>query len=247
MAEDTIQVLLIEDNEKDAKLIQEELSSSMDTFFNITHEKSLRESLQTIAKENFDVILCDLTLPDSTGLETFQSIQATKNGTPVVILTGIKDENLAMNAVREGAQDYLNKQDIDENTLVRTIKYAIERQKSFNGYFKRRETLRAITENVSDLIVIIDTDGNYKYKSPSFIKMIGEESSFSNQSIYDDIDNKDNAKKLITEALTSFSLIKNELNLIHKNGSTIPVKGTFKAIPNLKGKANEVVLICRLI
>ena len=247
MTGETIQVLLIEDNEKDAMLIQEELSGGMDTFFNITHTKSLHESLQTIVKNNFDVILCDLTLPDSNGLETFQSIQSTKNGTPVVILTGIKDENLAMNAVREGAQDYLNKQDIDENILIKTIKYAIERQKNFNGYFKRRETLRAITENASDLIVIIDTDGNYKYKSPSFIKILGEESSFSNQNIYDDVENKDNAKRFVLEALPSSSTIKTELNLIHKNGSIIPVKSTFKAIPNLKGKVNEVVLICQLI
>jgi len=247
MTGETIQVLLIENNEKDAKLIQEELSGSMDTFFNITHEKSLHESLQTIANKHFDVILCDLTLPDSTGLETVQSIQATKNGIPIVILTGIKDENLAMNAVREGAQDYLNKQDIDENNLIRTIKYAIERQHSFNGYFKRRETLRAITENVSDLIVIINTDGNYKYKSPSFIKIIGEEPSFSNQNIYDDIENKENAKKFILEALPSSSTIKTELNLIHKNGSIISVKSTFKAIPNVQGQVNEVVLICQLI
>jgi two-component system cell cycle sensor histidine kinase/response regulator CckA len=121
-------VLLIEDNEDDAYLIRETLVESKDGGFELVWVGSLGQGLQKLGSDRFDVVLLDLSLPDSSGLETFDKVQSYKKDLPIVVLTGLDDEAKAGQAVRKGAQDYLVKGRLDKYLLSRAIRYAIERK-----------------------------------------------------------------------------------------------------------------------
>ena len=130
MNRERIKVLLVEDNQGDARLIQEMLSEAGAAEFEIVHAEKLMEGLQRLIKERFDVVLLDLSLPDSQGLATFDKVHYQTPGVPILMLTGLDDEALAVKAVQKGAQDYLVKGKVDSNMLVRAIRYAIERHKT---------------------------------------------------------------------------------------------------------------------
>ena len=123
-----IRILLIEDNPGDARLIQELLKEIKGLRFEVEVADRLAKGLERLNKGNFNVIMVDLTLPDSHGLATFLNIQAQAPSLPSIVLTGIDDEDMALRAVQEGAQDYLVKGQCDSNLLARSIRYAIERK-----------------------------------------------------------------------------------------------------------------------
>jgi C4-dicarboxylate-specific signal transduction histidine kinase len=124
-----INVLLIEDNAEIAKLIREMLRKSPTCQFVIRHESSLKPALEYVNRKNTDIIVLDLTLPDSEGFPTFFSVRSVAPEIPIIILTGVDDEELAIQAVREGAQDYLVKSHIDMHLFLRAMQYAIERHR----------------------------------------------------------------------------------------------------------------------
>lgn len=129
MDENPIRVLLIEDNSGDVRLIKEMLRELSGTKFEVFVEDRLLRGLEFLSKENsVDVLLLDLSLPDCRGFETFKKIYKEKPDIPIVVLTGLDDEELGVRTVREGAQDYLLKGQVDGNLLARAIKYAIERK-----------------------------------------------------------------------------------------------------------------------
>ena len=137
-----IQVLLIEDNTGDARLIGEMLSEARDASFDVEYFKQLSVGLERLSSGGIDVILLDLSLPDSQGFETFSQVYAEASEVPTVVLTGLDDEVIGVNAVREGAQDYLVKGEVDGNLLVRAIRYAIERKRAEETLQKARDELR---------------------------------------------------------------------------------------------------------
>jgi two-component system cell cycle response regulator len=124
-----INILLIEDNPADARLIKEMLEDDGGCSFTVENVKLLSNGLKCLKEKKFDVLLLDLGLPDSTGNETIRSVLNLKSGVPIVVLTGYADETLGIEAVKEGAQDYLVKGRVDRQLLMRSIHYAIERQK----------------------------------------------------------------------------------------------------------------------
>jgi signal transduction histidine kinase len=124
-----IEILLVEDDLAEARLLQEVLKSFGLNQFNLVHVKRLGEGLQRLDRQNFDVILLDLTLPDSQGLDSLRSIINHAPDLPVVVLTNTNDAQLAIAAVRQGAQDYLVKRSINVEALVRSLQYAIERKR----------------------------------------------------------------------------------------------------------------------
>lgn len=123
-----LNVLLIEDNPGDAKLIQFRLSET-DRKYNIQTIDRLELACDLLKKSRFDVILLDLGLPDSQGLDTFNKLYEHEKNIPIVILSGINDEKRSMQSVSLGAQDYLAKSFADTQLLIRTINHAIERHK----------------------------------------------------------------------------------------------------------------------
>ncbi len=129
MEEGPINILLIEDNGADARLIRELLKGTNDGRFELSTEGSLSSGIERLASGTFDAVLLDLSLPDSQGFETFLKVRDQAVGLPVMLLTGLDDEALAVRAVHEGAQDYLMKREITGSLLSRAIRYAVERNK----------------------------------------------------------------------------------------------------------------------
>jgi two-component sensor histidine kinase/CheY-like chemotaxis protein len=121
-------VLLVEDNIGDIVSIRTMLSDLKEGIFELKFAETLGEALDILERENFDVVLLDLGLPDSQGFRTFTQVNDQMPELPIIILTGLEDEDLGINAVKEGAQDYLVKGQIDDKVLARSINYAIERK-----------------------------------------------------------------------------------------------------------------------
>jgi signal transduction histidine kinase len=128
MGKDALKILLIEDNPGDARLIREMLNESQRAPFVLEWCDRLNNGLQKLLEAGVDVVLLDLGLNDSQGLDTYERVHTQVPGIPIVVLSGLHDETIAVKAVRDGAQDYLVKGQIDGNLLSRSIRYAIERK-----------------------------------------------------------------------------------------------------------------------
>lgn len=122
-----IRVLLVEDDSDDALLLREAAADARLARIAWTEADLLEEALQKLRGQSFDVALVDLSLPDSRGLETFLRLRGAAPGMPVVILTGLDDERVGLEAVQRGAQDYLVKGNLDGSVVTRSIRFAIER------------------------------------------------------------------------------------------------------------------------
>ncbi|HML05552.1 MAG TPA: response regulator [Methanobacterium sp.] len=141
-----INILLIEDSAEDAVLIKEMLNESSKIPFNLTHVNRLKTGFEKLFQEPFDILLLDLNLPDSWGFDTFIRTYDQVPELPIVILSGFNDEEVAVKAVSEGAQDYLIKGEIDGRILARSIYYAIERKKIEKQLVKTQDDLRKLIE-----------------------------------------------------------------------------------------------------
>jgi response regulator RpfG family c-di-GMP phosphodiesterase len=122
-------LLIIEDNPGDSRLIRETLKEGAAGEFELHEAIDLATGLSIAEGEKIEALLLDLALPDSTGLDTFQKVHEKMPNIPVIILSGTTDEELALEAVRDGAQDYFVKGSIDAQILVRALRYAIERSR----------------------------------------------------------------------------------------------------------------------
>lgn len=125
-----IHVLLVEDNPGDARLLEEFLCDVASVQFELIYADCLEKAIAYLDGQSFDVAIVDLSLPDSHGLETFIKARSHSPTTPIIVLTGLDDETLAIKAMQEGAQDYLVKGQVNGNTLARSMRYAIERKQA---------------------------------------------------------------------------------------------------------------------
>ncbi|MCG8605396.1 EAL domain-containing protein [bacterium] len=137
-----VEILLVEDNQGDARLVYEILDGCDDINAELTHVDKLKVALERLSESKFDVVFLDLSLPDGKGLEMIASLQDRCPATPIILLTGTDDEAMAVEAVRNGAQDYLVKEQVDANLLVRSMTYAIERQRLLVEMEKTRQLER---------------------------------------------------------------------------------------------------------
>lgn len=147
-----INVLLIEDNLTDIVLIREMLKEVQKPRFKLHNTRRLEEGLDHIEKNGADVLLLDLNLPDSYGLDTFLKAKERVPQIPIVILSVFDDEDIAINAVKGEAQDYLIKGKVDSTLLARSISYAIERKSIEGELIKHRDHLEELVqERTSEL------------------------------------------------------------------------------------------------
>lgn len=147
-----LRVLLIEDNPGDARLVQAALAEQAPGEFTVVIAERLADALARIQSERFDAVLCDLGLPDSTGLGTAQAIAAQAPALPLVVLTGSNDVELGRAAIKLGAQDYLVKGDLKPPLLSRTLRYAIERTRLAHELREANATLeQRVAERTAEL------------------------------------------------------------------------------------------------
>jgi two-component system cell cycle sensor histidine kinase/response regulator CckA len=172
-AEAELKVLLVEDNLADARLVREMLKDAHRPV-ELTHAARLRDALEFLRTEGFNAILLDLNLPDSEGMNTFLRARAEALHAPIVVLTGLADEEVAARAVREGAQDYLVKAEVDGPLLYRSLRYAVERYASDEA-IRRSEALYRSLIAGSIQGVMIHVDGTIRLANPALAAMLGLE------------------------------------------------------------------------
>jgi PAS domain S-box-containing protein len=165
-----LRILLVEDSPPDVNLIRSILRS---TSFQMTSVNRLSEALSVLRSAPIDVILLDLTLPDSQGADTLAAVLEQAGHTAIVVLTGDDDEQAALDAVALGAQDYLIKGSADAATIVRAIRYAFERRRVEDDRHRSEERFRALMENSLDGIALIDAEGMVLYSSPAIGRILG--------------------------------------------------------------------------
>jgi DNA-binding response OmpR family regulator len=121
------EILLVEDDSGDAELLYELLEQVPNMQFDVTHVTRLAEATKQTNVEPYDVILLDLALPDSEGMNTIRSMVGAAPTIPIVVLTGNNDEETGLEALRNGAQDYLVKGQVDSGAVTRAMRFAIQR------------------------------------------------------------------------------------------------------------------------
>lgn len=176
MAATPIKILLIEDSKMDSHLLGVLLRESSSFPFQITQVERLAEGLRRLKAEKFDVILSDLSVPDSHGFETFERLHGECPDIPILVLSGTDDENLAARAVREGAQDYLVKGRIDGYILGRAITHAIERHQAELALEESERHYKHLLESITDYTYSVELENGKPVRSrhgPGCISVTG--------------------------------------------------------------------------
>ncbi len=167
-----IDVLLVEDNPSDAYTVQRALSKSPG--FRITHVETLAEALAILAQRTMSVVLLDLGLPDSEGLDALRTLRDGNCGPPIIVQTGKDDITLALQALKEGAQDYLMKGELQPELLERAIRYAIERSHFKNLFRQSEQRVQELTAHVPQVLWMIDAkEAKILYVSAGYDELWG--------------------------------------------------------------------------
>ncbi len=154
MSEPVLRVLLIEDNPGDVRLIEEMLKGRDP--FQLECASGLKEGLRCIESGGIDVVLLDLNVPGSIGMETFRQILSRAPATPLVILTGLEDQELGLEAIRAGAADYVVKARINADVLKRVLRYSVERKRAERALGESEERRRAFMASAPDIFLLFD-------------------------------------------------------------------------------------------
>jgi PAS domain S-box-containing protein len=166
-----IKILHVEDSPTDVLLTGEDLSASG---FHIQSSDRLGDALDLLLNKQFDVILLDLGLPDSQGLDTLRTLRGKHRHVAVVVLTGKNDEELALQALKEGAQDYLVKGDIHGSSLQRAVRHAVERSVAEKLYRQSEERFQELTTHIHQILWVMDArESKILYVSAAYQTMWG--------------------------------------------------------------------------
>jgi diguanylate cyclase (GGDEF)-like protein/PAS domain S-box-containing protein len=162
-------ILLIEDNPGDARLMREMFREREAGLTELTLATDMAGGEQHIGQKSFDIILLDLGLPDAQGLEAVRRALRAAPRTPLVVLSGLEDEALALQTLQEGAQDYLIKGQIETRALMRALRYAIERKIMDDAVFAEKEHAQVTLNSIGDAVISSDVSGTI-----TFINIVAE-------------------------------------------------------------------------
>jgi DNA-binding response OmpR family regulator len=180
MTQQELKVLLIEDNPGDAFLIKFYLGESTSPVFHVEHSEDVKGGLELLAKEKFDIILSDMNLPDSFGVETIKSILTKYPGNLVIVLTGLTDEEVGLETVRYGAQDFLVKGKFDGKVLISSVMFSFERFKLNNqidNVSRQLDEENSRLDSIQKLLNVgfieFDPQSNKVFRSDYTVQMVG--------------------------------------------------------------------------
>ncbi len=173
MKKSNLHVLVIEDSIDDVVLVRAMLNRSKDTVFTVVHAQRLAEGLQCLREQTFDVVLLDLGLPDSNGIDAVKDIRQECQEVPLIVLTGVDDEEVAVRTLQMDVQDYLIKGQIDSKLLVRSIRYAWERKRALEALRTSESRFRRLSESGVMGIAHFNLKGEISDANDTLLSMIG--------------------------------------------------------------------------
>lgn len=248
-----INILIIEDNPGDVRLFKEMLRDIPSVDFIVNSCARISQGLEYLAQQDCDVVLLDLTLPDSHGLETFSTIAGAFQNIPVLLLTGLDDENIAIDAMRQGAQDYLVKGKIDANLLAKSIRYAIQRKAIERKISNDKNQLEVTLSSIADGVITTDSQGTIILMNSAAQQITGWKQQDAIEKNIDDvfkiIDEQTNQPcespvKAVLRTKKTFFLPINTI-LITKNGDEKYIEDDATPIKNENNKITGVVIVFR--
>ncbi len=166
-------ILLIEDSASDARLIAEMLSCSRHVKFNLERVAHLSAGIERLRRGGIEAVLVDIKLPDSQGLDEFLQVQSSAPKVAIIAMSGSYNEKLAMQAVQQGAQDYLLKDYLNADELERTIHYAIERKRMRDALQKQTRIMESVLNSLADGVVVLDEEGHCLLTNPAAERIAG--------------------------------------------------------------------------
>jgi PAS domain S-box-containing protein len=169
-------ILIVEDNEGDFVLVSEYLMQGLSNC-TMVRNKRLQEALVELNNNRFDVVLLDLTLPDSNGVDSIKEVLALVKESPLIVLTGFNDKHFAIESLKLGVDDYLIKDEVSAPILYKSISYSIERKKNQIQLANSEKRFRALIENSTDGLSVLNKDGKVLERSPMGKKILGNEST----------------------------------------------------------------------
>jgi PAS domain S-box-containing protein len=249
MTDKQIKVLMIEDNPGDIRLIREMFKEVDISLFDLETASCLKEGLEKIEETLHNVILLDLGLPDSRGLETFIKVNAQKQEVPIIVLTGLADETVALDAIKRGAQDYLVKEQLNTSRLATSISYAIERKKTERRLVKSEQWFRMLIETSPEVVTATDMEGRITYVSPRTLELHGfkspEELIGENALELISPEDHERAKKNLQITLKDGILKNAQYTLVKKDGTRFIGELSSALVCGIEGELKGFVAITR--
>jgi diguanylate cyclase (GGDEF)-like protein/PAS domain S-box-containing protein len=246
-------VLLVEDNPGDVRLLREMFDELDSHDIELTGVTCMREAEEHLFEHAVDVVLLDLALPDANGLGAIQRTHAVAPRVPLVVLTGLDDESLAAQALREGAQDYLIKGQHDMRGLLRALRYAVERKCVEEALFAEKERAELTLRCIGDAVACTDILGNITFLNVVAESMTGwswREAACRNVAvvvrILDGSSHETIPNPMTTRAGQDRTLhLPSNCILVRRDGLEIPIEASVAPLRDRHGWAAGAVLVCR--
>jgi PAS domain S-box-containing protein len=250
MTQKPVKVLLVEADANVARLVREQLTAAAAPEMSpeILEADSLERALKHLARsQRVDVIFLDLNLPDSEGLETFSRVRVRTPMPSIVILAEPAEETQAKEAVHKGAQDYVLQTEIEPRMMARVLRYACERRRSLDELRERREFSRLISQNVTDLIMVLDKEGRRLYHSPSYKSILGDLEFIKGTTALLEVhpEDRDSVNSVFRQTLLTGSGHRLEYRFLLKDGTVRFIESQPSVIRDRWGKPSKMVVVSR--
>jgi diguanylate cyclase (GGDEF)-like protein/PAS domain S-box-containing protein len=247
-----IKILLVEDNDDDALLLRSMLGRRGAVAARLSRAKCVSEAENSLTQENFDVILLDLGLPDAQGIGALRRIRAAAPHVALAVLTGLDDESLAEQVLREGAQDHLIKGQLEPRAFFRALRYTIERKAMEEALFAEKERAQVTLNSIGDAVICTDNSGNVTYLNVVAEKITGwslpEAAGRPMPEIFKILNSglHRNASDPINSAIEpNPPHLPSDCLLIRRDGVEIPIEDCISPIHDHDGKASGAVIVFR--
>jgi diguanylate cyclase (GGDEF)-like protein/PAS domain S-box-containing protein len=246
-------LLLVEDNPGDARLIHEMFNDQGPHDTQLIRATTMSEAEKLLGECKFDIILLDVGLPDSQGLDAVRRAHAAAPRVPLVVLTGLDDESLAAQALQVGAQDYLIKGQIETRGLLRALRYAVERKSMEEALFVEKERAQVTLNCIGDAVICTDITGNITFLNLVSEKMTGwSRHEAAGRPMAEVFRILDSATRETTPNPMELSMEKNSTVhlptnciLVRRDGSEIPIEDSVAPIHDREGRATGAVIVFR--
>ena len=242
---DSIQVLWVESVESARGWAGPALEA--ESAFKLVHAASLEGALAELRAQRFEVVLLDLFLPDSQGISTFTRVQTEAGSVPIVVLSTLEQEATARAALAQGAQDYVLAGEAGRHQLAHLVRFAIQRKRAAEELAQREQFFRLISENVQDLIAVVDRDGRRLYNSPSYRTLLGDPDNKRGTDSFEEVHPEDRSRvrRAFDATLATGDGQRMEYRFLLPDGSCREVESLGSVIHDAEGKPVKVVVISR--